>query len=102
MEGVARDAEGAREAGRPEADQRALDAAETEFALGFGRVDEARATLWRIHSTGADPTEVPVQADRIEDVARIPPLVAAALEVFETRDRFRLDVRLGGEARHHG
>ena len=99
---VARDAEGAREAGRPQADQRAVDVAETEFALGLGGIDEARAGLRRIHRASADPPEVPVQADRVEDVARIPALVAATLEVFETRDRFRFDVRLGREARYHG
>src|ERR1700722_19873120 len=99
---LTRDAEGSREAGRPQADQSAVDVAESELALGLGRVDEARAWLWRIHSPSADSCEVPVQADRVEDIARISVRVAATLEVFEARDRFHFDVRLGREACHHG
>src|ERR1700737_658923 len=49
-----------------------------------------------------DPREASVEPDRIEYVARIPVLVAASLKVFETRDRYRFDVLLRREARHHG
>ena len=77
--------------------------AEGEFALGLGRIDEAGARMWRLHSPSTNSREVPVETDRVEDVvARVPVFVAASLEVFETGDRFRVDLRLGREACHHG
>jgi hypothetical protein len=76
---VAGDAEGTRETRRPHPDWLAVDIAGTEFALGLGSIDEARAMAWRIDSTGTNPTEVPVQAERVKDVARISVPVTATL-----------------------
>jgi hypothetical protein len=93
VEVVAGDAEGASEAGRPQAEQRAVNIGKAEFALGLRRIDKARVLLRRVHSTGSDPIEVPIQTNGVEYVVRTPVPVAAIFEIFKAGDRlgFKLD-----------
>ena len=65
---ISSDAEGAREARRKQTNQRAIDVGEGKIALGLSTVYEARSGLRRIYRPGANPSEVPVQADRKENI----------------------------------
>ena len=70
---ISRNAEGAGEAGRPQADERPFDMLEVKFALGFRGLClyKARTFLRWTDRSGANGREVAIKAHRIEDVRRI-------------------------------
>jgi hypothetical protein len=96
VEVISGNAERAREAWRPDSDERADDVGEVEFSLRLGGVDRPSAFLRRIDGSCPHPAETAVEPEGIEDVAGSPDLVAPVHEFLEAADRSDPPGRLPG------